>query len=239
MSHLVLVRHGQASFLEANYDKLSAKGETQARLLGEYWAKHKISFERVYSGPRARQRETARIVGETYAQAGLPWPQVDLLPTFDEFQAEAVMERALPGLLDRDASVRALHWAFEKAEGQGERFKTFQKVFEVVIGRWAAGELPLSGIEPWPDFCARVHRGLNELSQNGSLGRHIAVFSSGGPIGVAMQKALDLSTEATLRSAWMVPNCAYSEFLFSGDRFTLRSYNSHPHLIDPDFFTYR
>ncbi len=38
MSSLFLVRHGQASFLERNYDKLSAKGEEQARILGRYWA---------------------------------------------------------------------------------------------------------------------------------------------------------------------------------------------------------
>jgi broad specificity phosphatase PhoE len=239
MSHLVLVRHGQASFLEANYDKLSAKGEAQARLLGDYWVQHKISFDRVYAGPRVRQRETAQIVGQAYVEAGLSWPQVHLLTPFDEFQAEAVMERALPGLLERDAGVRELHQAFERAEDQAERFKTFQRVFEVVIGRWAAGELPLPGIEAWPDFCSRVRKGLQQLSQNGNLGQRVAVFSSGGPIGVAMQKALGLSTEATLRSAWMVPNCAYSEFLFSGDRFTLRSYNSYPHLTDPDFFTYR
>lgn len=239
MSYLVLVRHGQASFLEANYDKLSAKGEAQARLLGAYWATHKIGFDRVYSGPRARQRDTARIVGETYAQAGLSWPRIDVLPPFDEFQAEALIERALPGLLERDHGVRELHQAFERAEGQAERFKTFQRVFEVVVGRWAAGELPVPGIEPWTDFCTRVQNALQQLSQNGNLGQRVAVFSSGGPIAVAMQKALGLSTEATLRSAWMVPNCAYSEFLFSGDRFTLRSYNSYPHLIDPDFFTYR
>jgi len=239
MSHLVLVRHGQASFLEANYDKLSAKGEAQAQLLGEYWAKHQISFNRVYTGPRARQRDTARIVGQVYANAGLSWPQSEVLLPFDEFQAEAVMERALPGLLERDAGIRELHQAFENAEGQAERFKTFQRIFEVVIGRWAAGELPVPDIEPWPDFCIRVHNGLQQLSGNGNLGQRIAIFSSGGPIGVAMQKALCLSTEATLRSAWMVPNAAYSEFLFSGDRFTLRSYNSYPHLIDPDFFTYR
>ena len=75
MSSLFLVRHGQASFLERNYDKLSAKGEEQARILGRYWAGLKISFDRVYSGPRVRQRETARIVGETYRTAGLPWPE--------------------------------------------------------------------------------------------------------------------------------------------------------------------
>ena len=66
MSHLVLVRHGQASFLEKNYDRLSPKGEQQSLLLGEYWAQHKIVFEKVYSGPKIRQRETARIAGEGY-----------------------------------------------------------------------------------------------------------------------------------------------------------------------------
>jgi len=239
MSQLVLVRHGQASFLEANYDKLSAKGEAQAGLLGDYWARHNYRFDRVYSGPRQRQRDTARIVGEAYAKAGLPWPKPELLLPFDEFQAEAVMERALPGLLAEDESVRALHQDFERAEDQASRFKTFQRVFEVVVGRWAAGNIPLTDIEPWSDFCSRVHRGLDQLTQNGNAGARIVVFSSGGPIGIAMQKALDLSTEATLRSAWMVPNCAYSEFLSSGDRFSVRSYNSYPHLIDPDFFTYR
>jgi len=42
MGILFLVRHAQASFLEQNYDKLSALGETQARHLGEYWTRRKI-----------------------------------------------------------------------------------------------------------------------------------------------------------------------------------------------------
>ena len=71
MSRLFLIRHGQASFLERNYDKLSPKGEQQSRMLGEYWAGLKLRFDRVYSGPRVRQRETARIVGEAYRAAGL------------------------------------------------------------------------------------------------------------------------------------------------------------------------
>jgi hypothetical protein len=65
------------------------------------------------------------------------------------------------------------------------------------------------------------------------------VFSSGGPTAVAMQRALDLSTENTLRTAWMVPNTAYSVFVFSRNRFTLSSYNSYPHITDSAFLTYR
>lgn len=239
MSHLLLVRHGQASFLEQNYDRLSAKGEAQSRLLGEYWASHKLVLDRVYSGPRVRQQETARIVGEAYRKAGLPWPGVKIMQEFDEFKAEAVIEQALPPLLERDPHVRGMYQDFEKAEGQAERFKTFQRMFEVVVGRWAAGALPVPGIEPWADFCERVQTGFATLAQNGTRGQRIIIFTSGGPTGVAMQRALKLSTEATLKTAWMVANSAYSQFLFSGSRFTLTSYNSYPHITDRDFLTYR
>jgi broad specificity phosphatase PhoE len=239
MSLLFLVRHGQASFLERNYDKLSSRGEAQSRILGEYWAGLNLRLDRVYSGPRVRQRETARIAGEAYRAAGLAWPEAVVLESFDEFQAETVMERCLPGLLETDAGIRRMHQEFKAAGTRPEQFKTFQRMFEIVIGRWAEGALPLDGIEPWPEFCARVQRGLSELAANGGSGEQIAIFSSGGPVGVAMQRALGLSTEATLKTAWMVRNCAYNEFLFSAERFTLSSYNATPHFTDPEFITYR
>jgi broad specificity phosphatase PhoE len=239
MSSLFLVRHGQASFLERNYDKLSAKGEAQSRMLGNYWAGLQLGFDRVYSGPRVRQRETARLVGEAYKRAGLPWPEPIVLPEFDEFQAEAVLERSLPELIESDSDIRRMHQAFKDSQTRPEQFKTFQQIFEVVIGRWAGGKLPLEGIEPWVDFSARVQRGLAKFPENGDRGQRIAIFSSGGPVGVAMQRALDLSTEATLKAAWMVRNCSYSEFLFSAGRFTLSSYNATPHFTDPEFLTHR
>jgi broad specificity phosphatase PhoE len=128
---------------------------------------------------------------------------------------------------------------FERAEGQAARFKSFQRMFEVIIGRWAAGDLPVPGIEPWSDFCDRVQSGFSRLAGNGSRGQTVVIFTSGGPTGVAMQRALQLSTQATLKTAWMVANSAYSQFLFSGNRFTLTSYNSYPHITSRDFLTYR
>lgn len=239
MSRLILVRHGQASFLEANYDRLSPLGETQSRLLGEYWVRNKLIFDRVYSGPRVRQKETARIVSDVYRAAGLPWPELSEIAEFDEFQAEAVLERSLPRLIQEEEHLRKLNDQFQAAATRPEKFKAFQRMFEIVIARWAHGELPVPGIEAWPEFCHRVARGLERLSGNGTRGQCIAVFSSGGPIGVAMQRALHLPTESTLRSAWMVINSACTEFLFSGDRFTLGSYNSYPHLTDPGLITFR
>jgi broad specificity phosphatase PhoE len=56
MSQIILVRHGQASFLGSDYDKLCANGEAQAALLGKYWSQRGVVFSGVYSGPRVRQQ---------------------------------------------------------------------------------------------------------------------------------------------------------------------------------------
>lgn len=239
MGQLLLVRHAQGSFLGRNYDELSQTGETQARLLGEYWARHRQIFGRVYSGPRTRQAETARIVGEAYRRAGLAWPDPVVLEEFDEYQADAVLEQALPRLLESSGHVRELHRAFQESGISSEKLKNFQRMYEVVISMWVNGELPQMDVESWPEFCARVQRGISQVSTAGGRGQQVAIFSSGGPVGVAMQRALDLSPQATLRAAWMVRNSAFSEFLFSDERFTLSTFNAFPHLEDASLLTYR
>src|SRR5436305_8089873 len=135
MSRLFLIRHGQASFLEQNYDKLSSMGERQARLLGEHWAKRRVCFHQVYSGPRSRQTETARIAGEAYKSAGLPWPQVQVINDFDEYAGDSVLDASLPGLVENNPEIRGLQQAFLGAGAPAEKHKTFQKLFEMVIGR--------------------------------------------------------------------------------------------------------
>jgi broad specificity phosphatase PhoE len=239
MSRLFLVRHGQASFLEQNYDKLSALGERQARMLGEYCAHRRLQFDRVFSGPRIRQQETARIAGEACRQAGHSWPEVTVMKEFDEYSGESVMDATLPGLAEQDPSVKELRDAFVNASSTQEKHKTFQRLFEVVIGKWVAGEVHVENVEAWPEFASRVQRGLSEIAASSGRGEQVAVFSSGGPIGVTMQRALELSPEKTLQAAWMALNCSYSEFLFSGERFTLSSFNAVPHLDKPELLTYR
>lgn len=239
MSHLFLVRHGQASFLEENYDRLSATGEKQARLLGEYWRDRRQTFQHVYSGPRSRQIETARIVAQIYKDAGLPWPQLQVMQEFDEYDGEWVLESSIAGLAESNSQVRELQRAFLNAATPSEKHRTFQRMFEVVIGKWAGGEIQVEDVESWPEFCARVLHGLSLVCSGNGGGENVAIFSSGGPIGVSVQRALDLSAENTLRVAWMARNCSLTEFLFSRDRFTLSSFNALPHLDDTALLTYR
>lgn len=157
---------------------------------------------------------------------------------FDEYSGEAVLERSLPGLVESTPAIRDLYTAFDTAPDRRAKHKTFQQMFEIVIGKWAAGEILVEGVESWADFVARVHRGLAMLAA-GAPGQQVAVFSSGGPVGVTVQRALNLSTESTLQAAWMARNGSVHEFLFTGERFTMSSFNASPHLDDPALLTYR
>ncbi len=239
MGTLYLVRHGQASFLEQNYDKLSTLGETQARLLGEYWARRGLVFDRTCVGPCVRQKDTLKLVSAAYEKAGLKFPEPVVLPEFDEYQGEAVLKRSLPGLLENDQRIRDLYAAFQSSTGTAEQRVTFQKLFEVVIGQWVRGEIAPQGVEPWLEFCSRVNSGLVKFLSAGARGERVAIFSSGGPIAVAMQRALHLSPERALQVSWMSRNSGWSEFLYSAELFTLSSFNVHGHLDDPAMMTYR
>jgi broad specificity phosphatase PhoE len=239
MGVVFLVRHAQASYLEPNYDKLSKLGEAQARLLGEYLARQKFVFDRACTGPCVRQKDTLAVVSAECRKAGVRFPDPQELREFDEYQGEAVLERSLPELLERDQEIRDLHSAFQSASGSIDRRATSQKLFEAVVGKWVRGTISPPGVETWAEFCSRVNSGLSKFLSAGSRGEKTVIFTSGGPIAVAMQRALQLSTENTLSVSWMSRNSSWSEFLYSGERFTLSCFNCQPHLDDPAMLTHR
>ncbi|MFZ0739779.1 MAG: histidine phosphatase family protein [Candidatus Acidiferrales bacterium] len=239
MSRLFLVRHGQASFLEADYDKLSPLGETQSRLLGEYWARRSMLFDRIATGPRARQKDTARFVDEAYRRAGAQLPETIVMPEFDEYDGETVLRLALPELLETSREVRESYDFFTSSSNPPDRSKHFQKFFEIVVSMWVRGEIHVPGVESWAEFSARVNRGISQFISRCGHGVNAAIFCSGGPIAVAVERALHLASRDTLQVMWMSRNASYTEFLFSGDRFTLSAFNAFPHLDDPSLLTYR
>ena len=239
MGRLFLVRHAQASFLSQNYDQLSAPGEAQARLLGEYWAKRRVVFDRVCTGPAHRHRQTAQLVCESYREAGRDFPSASVMDEFHEFQGEAVLSQSLPQLLAKNDRIRELHSALKNSGEEGSKRANFQQLFQAVISMWVNEEIAPPGVESWPDFCARVNRGLSKLLGEARKGELGVIFTSGGPVSVTVQRALHLSAQDTLQIAWMPRNCSFSEFIFSGDRFTLSSFNSFPHLDSESLLTYR
>ena len=233
MGNLFLVRHGQASAFEENYDRLSTLGEKQALLLGEEWKRRGVQFHRVFTGPRVRQKATAELAAEA---GGLP-PPVELAD-LDEMGVEPLFQQHMPELFSRHAHLQALGDAMLMADGNAARARSFARLFEAVLRLWIRGEVRGFGVEPWLEFRARVRRVLAAVREN-ARGQRIAVFTSAGPVAGAVQLALGADDDTTLALAFRVRNSSVSEFLFSGDRFSLASFNETPHLEDAALITVR
>jgi broad specificity phosphatase PhoE len=233
MGALILVRHGQASALEENYDRLSALGERQARLLGEAWARLEVRFDRVFSGPRVRQQRTAEIAAEI---ARLPAPVI--VPELDEMGVEPLFREHMPDLFTRHAHLAALGDAMLAADGDDDRGRAIARLFEATLTLWLAGEIDARGVEPWIAFRGRVRRAMEIVRADGA-GKRIAVFTSAGPVAGAAQLAMGSDDQTALALAFRIRNSSQSEFWFDGSRFSLVSLNETPHLVDAALVTVR
>ena len=241
MSTLYAVRHGQASFGQANYDKLSELGEEQCRLLGEYWVRQGIVPDAVYTGTLERQRASASIVGESFQAAGLEFPEIVEMPELNEYDTAGILTGSIPDLIAKNPEIMALAKKLSP-DGRPDLInnkKDFQAMFARIMDIWVEGGLKVPGMESWSDFTARVRNGLGSIiSENGS-GRSVAVFTSGGTISAIMQKALKTPDRISLDLGWGIMNSSVSEFKFSGDRFSLMTFNTAHHLSDAGLITFR
>jgi len=239
MGYLVLVRHGQARTFEKDSDQLSPLGEEQARTLGKFWIRQGVGFDEVHSGALTRQRRTAELAGQCFIEAGLNWPELQTTPELNEYDSVGITNRLIPALAERDAHFRELLVAFERNKQAADRNRYFQKMFEAVTSVWLGGEFEVEGVEPWQSFQARVRAAIKRIIAAEGSGRRVAVFTSGGVIGLSVQSVLNAPERAALEINWRVRNCSLTEFIFSRERLSLDSFNAIPHLDDPALRTFR
>jgi broad specificity phosphatase PhoE len=238
MSVLTLIRHGQASFFAANYDQLSELGERQARALGEYWARRELNFDEVYTGPRVRQRHSAELAVAAARQAGQTCPEPLVLQDLDEYDLKGLTRLLAPELCRKNAEFAEVVERHLRSEGT-ERMRDFQGMFEPLLLYWQSGMAAEQNMETWLAFRGRVQRAIRQFQENGGNGRRVAVFTSGGFIGSAVQLALAAPDRTALELHWRLRNGSLTEFAFTRDRFTLDSFNTVPHLDDPALWSYR
>ena len=90
MTDIYLVRHGQASFGKANYDKLSELGGQQAIWLGDYFKHRNVEFDAVFSGDMVRHHETKDGIASGIATEDYTLPEVTVNSALNEFNFQAV-----------------------------------------------------------------------------------------------------------------------------------------------------
>jgi broad specificity phosphatase PhoE len=232
MSTLLLVRHGQAHAFDADSDRLTSRGEEQARAFGESLLGTGEAIDAIVTGSLVRQIRTQEIAGEVLRAAGRPWPEPIVDPRWNEYDAGGILGSLLPALREKEQSFAERVRAFEDAAGGPERNRYFQRMFEELMDAWSSGGFDVSGVEPFAAFHERVRAAFEAVrAMRGK--RRIAVFTSGGPIGVCVQHALEAPTKQALRLNWRVKNGSVTEFLSSEGRLSLDGFNSVEHLGAP------
>jgi broad specificity phosphatase PhoE len=236
MGILYFIRHGQASFGQKNYDRLSPAGIQQARILGEYLAGIRFVFHEAYCGEMERQQHTAREVMAGLTSAGISFPAPVTHAAFDEYDAFSVWKNQTEKMILEKALLPE-----DIAQTRTDKRK-FQQLFERVMMRWISGNHDAPGSIRWKDFVDRVLEGITALTTRHGSDRHIAVFTSGGPISIAMQLALSLSDSKTMEISWQVMNASVSRFYFNSRGIFLAGFNDIAHLAmkqDASLLTYR
>ncbi|MBL8386263.1 MAG: histidine phosphatase family protein [Burkholderiales bacterium] len=219
MALLFLVRHGQASFGTADYDRLSDLGRQQARWLGEYFAARGLTFRRAVAGSLKRQRDTA---SEILAAMG-----ADL----------AVHEHAGLNEYHGEALYTAHTGGRDPLSHQRADYRDYWRTLKAAMAAWT--EDRLAGVpETWADFGARMRAGI-DLACDGLAREDAAlVVSSGGAIARAMVDIIGCNGATAVEFNLQFRNSGFVELIVSGDAaaraMRLVAFNAIPHVDTPE-----
>lgn len=228
-----MVRHGQASFGQANYDKLSPLGEQQAWYTGQALQTYGWEFDVFIAGDMVRQQVTAQ-------QAAQAWdapPPLQTRRAFNEYDAGALFAAYMPRVLAQDSALAAQRDDLFKDR------RLFQKAFVQASRMWLSGAShDYKNFESWLDFRTRVRDGLADIHREFGRDVRIALFTSGGPIGVATGSALEVSDDMMIQINWTIYNASINYFTSNKQGWRLMGFNDISHLRrlnDPALLTHR
>lgn len=234
MADLLLIRHGQARYGEADYDRLSDRGHEQARLLAPELIKRAPAA--VFTGPLRRQVETYASAREAARALGHQLPAPTVVPELAEYPAFELLQHLMPRLIAEEPQFQDL----ERAEA-----KVRELAFQTMIFRWGSGAWNAPGVETSVEFAARVKAGVERVIAASGSGTSVVAVTSAGPISVAMGLALGINEERMIHLSRVVQNASISQLRFRSQGFawqlphvSMFSFNQTSHL-PPELVTER
>jgi broad specificity phosphatase PhoE len=221
---LYLIRHGQASYGEPDYDRLSPRGVEQALAVGRWAARAGLGA--LFSGPLRRQQQTAQYAGEG---AGGVLPPTQELPELAEYPAFEMLQHLVPRLIAEDSRFAQLTSAPTP--------RLLDDAFQTVLSKWSRDEWTVDGVERVTTFVDRIRTGLDRVLRGAGAGGRLACVTSAGPIGVAVGLVFGIPPERMVRTSIVVRNASITELRFRGrdfdwqpDQLSLVTFNLTAHL---------
>jgi broad specificity phosphatase PhoE len=207
MPVILLVRHGQASFGEADYDRLSALGRRQSQVVGQELAHRSLRNPMLVCGTLRRQRDTAAIA---VAEAGLVMePMTD--PRWNEYDHADLLKHLRPA-------------TGEEASPASSR--DLQVLLDEALLAWVQE----GSDRGWGAFSEGARSALEELIATIGPGRDGVVFTSGGVVAAICAGLLDGSAKTVVALNRMAINSSITKLIAGPSGISLASFNEHAHL---------
>ena len=218
MASIYLIRHGQASFGQADYDKLSDLGVQQAAHLGQSLKARFGQFDQVYLGSMLRHRQTAEACLEAMGQHDV---ELQVNDGWNEYDHENIL-----ACFDQDFATPQGIETFVRQQKNPQ--KAFETLFNEAMNRWMNALHNSDYTETWQHFQDRVRNALTQAIESRE-GKRIAVFTSGGPITLLSQYLLGVDATRIMQLNWTLLNCGVTKVVTTSNRMFLASLNEHPH----------
>jgi broad specificity phosphatase PhoE len=209
MGAIYLIRHGQASFGAADYDRLSRLGFEQSAAVGAELMRRDVEVTEARTGSLSRQRRTAEAVLERLG-AGSPAAKED--PRWNEYDHVDIVARH-GGAVPQSA-----------VDSRG-----YQAVLDAALAAWVGAGEDSPCAESWPAFLARVRGALEDLVSVLGKGCNALVCTSGGVIGALAGQLLGTPETGLLKLNRVTVNCGITKVVSGRGGVTLLSFNEHSH----------
>ena len=210
MGTLYLVRHGQASFGAADYDRLSPLGERQCHAMGVYLASRGLQFDAALRGSLRRHEQSLSALAEGHGDV----PEALEWPALNEYDSEALL--------------RAFHTGPMPPHDTPEGYRQHFRILREALLAWMGGKIQPAGMPAYGDWAAGIVSALDHVrSQHGG---NVLIVSSGGPIATAVAHVLGAPPAASIELNLRIRNSALTEFAFTPKRHSLLVFNHLPHL---------
>lgn len=208
MTHITLVRHGQANTEardEESYDRLSELGHQQAAWLGHHLRANQSFHPRIYCGTLTRHIQTAQSMGHD------KMVQDSRLNEMEYFTLAQAMEtqHGLPIPQEREGFIAHI---------------------PKVLAAWKADEID-EAPESWEQFSHRTQSVLAEIGQGDGPA---LVVTSGGLISMAFAQAMALETDGMARLTLAIMNTSMHRMFPIDGHLSPVLFNAVPHLETPD-----
>jgi broad specificity phosphatase PhoE len=219
MGSLYLVRHGQASFGAADYDQLSDLGQRQCERLGQWFRAHGRRFDVVLTGTLKRHAQSLAAIETGFGHALPSTARTEL----NEYDSHAL--------------IRSVHTGPLPTVATAAEAKVHFQLLREGLSRWMQGQTRPEGMLRYAAFVAGIDDTLAQVREHHTDGTALVV-SSGGPISMAVGHVLGLQPDNVIELNLHLRNSAVSELRMTPRRLHLLTFNTLPHLNEPQHATW-